>query len=928
MRKIKRIFALVLFLAFCLTVTSCSKKSTRNTVVPYGDLNLDAVIAESADKDIKLTNKDLYTRLRAEGYSIFLNEIKKAAYSNELAAIEALINSSSIDELSNDELKNLSFKPDTAITADEYTELKADYKEAISNSILSSIFSSNSTYTVNSMTDKEVKIAISKYIESMARDGYTITAENIKYSDSDNDDTLELNLALIPSDIINKLLLSHAENLYAQKELFKIAGLEYITNDEGEEEKNNFYYFDEEDLENIYDSTYKTYGTYKAIIITYNSRRDALNSLAKLGTDITADSYLTLYNNYYSCYGTQTIDSEKFEYVVSEDENELNEISNSVNTLITETLEDGEFLTEPRNVAGKYVLAYRISTEYDYNDVDYKDLDAQVKESVTEKIKTDIIKGNANSYVNTCFNEYIENADLEIYDPFFEYRFRNSYTNQYDLIEASNSNVGGNLIFKLNDYEYTVENFYNTALKENANSLIPEYFQLEYALKYQDEFLEDETIDNNKKTLSNAIKDFKANKNTACPSEIGLETFLLHSYGYTTEENVLKYNLNGKSCLSAYKAKVVFDEWATEDHKISQTAEKILNNILEIGNETYKELFNMDVDHILINIDYDANGTPDDPAKFLTKLSADKQDLFKAEVERLIKAIYTEATYEAYEDNKIIDTLTYIVSQFNKGADLLSNPSDNWDNYKTNFNFMLTAEKLAANGDITQDSVSNFVKPFADYLKEMYKKADGTESLKLDDNGNFFINTVGKLDEASDVDKLTFESLCPTVFGYHLIVLNEFDGPNSLKFTENNDTNGYQSKIQVLLSEDKDNEENNVYVELSSYNDSADGKTANLNQLFIYYVQLKNGVSSSLDSNIETILASIFKGAIDTYCSDNFQTLLLLDELNISSTNADVAKYINTERDYYANLVISYDEESKYVDWIDPEMDWARPNQK
>ncbi len=934
MKKFKRLFTFLVLVILLLTIASCGgKKSTRNTTVPYGEMDLSTIVAKSNDKNIELTQGTFYSRLRAKGYDIFFEELKKVVYSKELNALKELIKSSSFSDLSETTLKNLSFK-ETPITARDYDDLKKINLEYLSNSILSSIFSSSNIYTINGKTDKEIQKNIDQYVDSMLRKGYTINKNNISYTDSDGDGTAEIDLIKIPQNIIDNLLIARAENLYAQKELYKIADLEYIKNDDDKDERNSNYLFNEENsIIPTYNNSYKTFGDFKAIIITYNSRRDAMESMKHLSGKITAanveESYLTLYNDYYSGLGTKDINSDEFVYTVSEDKNELSEISSSISTLITDTLEDGEFLTEPRNINGKYVLAYRISSTYDYEEKEYADLSETQKTEVTEKIKTNLIRANASSYTSTAFNQFIKNNSLEIYDPLFEYRFRNSYTNYYDLINKNNENVGKDLIFKLNDVEYSVYDFYAIASSRLASTVITEYFQQEYVLNYKDEFIKEETLKNNKNEIDTAVSNFEKNKNTTYPKEIGLETYLLNAYGYPTKDDVLKYYYNAASCLSSYKAKVLFNEWTTEDHQISDDAKKVLNRILSIGNNAYSTLFEMNVDHILINIDYNADGTPDDPNRFVAE-HPEIKDRFEQAVTNLAQAIYKEATYISYKENKLYDTLAYIVNQYNKGADLLSStstPKDNWDNYKKDFNFILRAEQLASSSDITQDSVSNFVVPFADYIKDMYQKASKDE-VKLDDNGNFFTVADGKLENENDYSKITYETLCKTVYGYHLIVLNSFDGPDSLKFTKDNDSNGYQEKIQVLLYEDPDDEDKNVYAELSSYNNDAEGDEANINQLYIYYVQSRNGSSSSLDSNIVSLLSSLFSTPIEKYTSSNFQTMVLLDEINITSTDEKLSKLIGVERDYYANLVIDYDSTSDYIDWIAKDMDWKRPNQK
>lgn len=936
MKSFKRILSFALVGMLGVSLASCGKEK-RNTVVPYEGVDLNATIATS-DKDITLSNKELYTRFRVKGYDLLLEEIKKDIYKDEITAVNSLISSTSYSDLSDSAKKVLAYNNDdesNTITEERYNELKELYTEDISSTLANNIFASSDKFTVDSLSDKEKEQKIQKYIDSMTRTGYEISKEDIEYTNADNDKIIEINLAKIPSDILSTLVLTKAEQLYAKKALYKIADDEYLNAGTEDEEKNSNYLFYEDNLAASYNSSYKTFGNYQAIIITFNSRREAMQAMENLGTDITSenalDAYLALYNSYYYAYGTQTKEdvetSKLFNFTVSLKENQLDEISSSVNTLITETLEDGEFLTEPRNLNNKYVLAYRISTTYDYNEKDYDDLDDAQKAEINTKVKNNLVDANGGSYINVALNKAIEASEIEIYDPFLETRFRNTYTDYYDLISIDNQNIGKNLIAKINGTEYTVSSFYDTAVSRFGASVVTEYFQQEYALKYLDEFVDEETIEENKKALADAIKAFKKGDNETYSKDAGLETYLLGAYGYADEESVLKYYYNANSCLSSYKAKVIFNEWATDNHEISDSAKLVLERILEAGNQNYDDLFAINLDHILINIDYNADGTPDDPDKFIAE-HPEIKDEFEAEVTNLMQALYKEAICEDYKDNSLYETLKYLSNQFNKGAKLRSDSTKTWDDYKTKFNFLLTVEQLAADADIDQDSVSNFVVPFAEYVKEVYKKANG-DDLKndIDDNGNFITPNAGLLEDADDADEITAASLCKTVYGYHLLIINSYETPEKLSFTkEANDENGYQSAIQVLLYEDTEDSANNVYVTLDAYNSLDD--EASLNQLFIYYVQSKNGIESSLSESISTLLSALFKDAIAAYSSSNFQTMLLLDELNITSSNEAIKSLVANERNYYANLVIDYDQESEFIDWIDPEMDWSRPDAK
>ncbi|MCI5582608.1 MAG: hypothetical protein MR357_02700 [Anaeroplasma sp.] len=974
MKLFKKVLSVAFIGMLAFTFTSCSNSTKRNTIVPYGSINTSnpqtvaSIKTKTTNTELSLNEADFYTRLRKNGYDVFTEELKALLYEKELNALKALLNASSVNELTNEQKEILSLSKelvdgtyyvnhenvtDSSIITKYFDEIKEYYSATLSKNLATKIYGYNSLKTYESKEQKDIDLVVEKYIESMARIGITITKDQIVNKKDTDKNLVLIDYTKLPEKAYYSNLITLAENIYSSKKLFEIADLEYLHEGTDEETKNTSYYlFKDETIESSYDSSYKTYGTYRAIILTFNSRREALNHVQKvLGTtgidttskDTALNSYISLYNSYYAYRGNHNADSDEFKYTINEYINDLDDISASINTLITETLDNGEYLSEPRNIDNKYVLAYRIDTNYDWGNssskTDLKDLSTEDQKEVKRLLQQKSILNTASSYASTAFKELIKESNLEIYDPYYEYQFRNSYSDYYELSQ----NFDNNLIFKFEvngqSKSLTVDNFYKLVSAKYGASIITEYFQLEYAYLYKDEYVENDTIDSNKETIENALKEFNKNNNQTYPKEIGEETFLFANYGYNSVDNVLKYYFTAKACLSAYKAQVIFDSWATEDHNISDDATKVLDRILAAGNAKYSELFNIDIDHILINIDDDGDGSPDDPEAFIATLAnAEIVEAFKNAVANLAQAIYSEAIYEDYDDNDMIDNLTFIVKEFNKGSALRSNPNKTWDDYKTvtlgntdiTFHFLLTAEQLASSGDITQDSVNNFVVPFADYVREMYSKASNTESLSIDSHGNFFTPTDGKLTTAEDATKITYDTLCETVFGYHLIVLNSYSGPSSLKYTETNDTNGYQKEIEILISEgdDEDSDDDNIFVVLNSYNDNS--KVANINQLFIYFVQSQNGVSSSLDSSINTILKSLFSESIEIYTSSNFQTILLLNELNISDITAsdEIKNLVNIEKNYYINLVTEYEDDSKFASWIDDSLDWVRPEQK
>ncbi|MDE7213816.1 MAG: hypothetical protein K2N42_04485, partial [Anaeroplasmataceae bacterium] len=374
----------------------------------------------------------------------------------------------------------------------------------------------------------------------------------------------------------------------------------------------------------------------------------------------------------------------------------------------------------------------------------------------------------------------------------------------------------------------------------------------------------------------------------------------------------------------------VFDEWAQkledgtypEKPTIDTTKLNILENLLAAGNANYSNLFSINIDHILIFIDDDGDGSPDDPKDFIKNFSASQKEEFNKALLDLANAIYDEANCEELtKSNSTLDILKYIVGAYNRNEKLFSHPDQTWENYKK-YNFLLTAESLSSSGDTTQSNVGNYVKEFGDYVKALYKKAVEND-LKIDDKKSTFYFT-----ESLDKAPSKFEDLCATQFGYHMIVVNNYSTPSTTKSLESSDTYEYYKNIEVLLNEkDKDTSDDNIFVVVSdTYNDKED--TATMNQLFVYYVQKQKSASSALDSTLREVLSSMFDEAISRYTSSNFQNFLLFKELNITSDSATLSSQLANYDAYLKRVSQSYEADDDYESWYGNTLDWSRPYEK
>lgn len=965
--------------AATIALASCGGEK-YNQVVPYATLeaSFDTKVA-TANNNLSLSLKQYYTSLRNLGYDVFETAINKHLYKAELDAYKDMLYAKTTAELQHKEatLNALKYVKDGKalyeITEEKYAELREELLEAVNTSLASAIFSSGVEETINNLTEEERNTNLLKFVNSQNQLGVEITKDDISWFGKDNVNyELKESSKLVQfeystlhklEDLVNGYLLNQASYLSSRKGLYQIADVEYVYDEDKEDEKKNSYYiFDQDDIKSYYSANYKTYGTYHAVVIQFNTLKEALNAINKVtgssklssDKDTARQQYLDIYNDYYSFKENLTAPKA---YVVSKDENELSDFNSSIQSLIKDTLKDNEYIIEARNLNSKYVLVYKFDTQYELYDgeeneqLEYNKLSADQKAELDVKIKEDMLKANQVSYLAENRDNLLKASNIKIYDPLFETKFYYSNSDFYEKITDTVLSTSQN-IFSMGDYNYTVSDFYNEASSKYATSIINEYLTLEYTNQYYDKFVEQHYIDSdlhdtNVANLESDISTFENGGKSQYPASVGLETYLVGTYGYQTKDDVIKYYYDARQARTTYLARYVFEEWNGDNNTVSTVAkEGFLNNLLETGNETYSTLFEINLDHILINIDDDGDGSPDDPNKFLAK-NPDIADDFKAAVQELAKALYLESINEAYSGNTLYEVLTHIKSDYERGLTLKSDPTKNWDQFKE-YNFLLTVEKLASSSNITEASVANFVEPFADYVKNIYKFASASEgnskaNKSYDDGIYYFVYEDGEgnltghtASTAEDVSYVTYDSLCMTNYGYHMLILNSYTLPRETTSKKSDDTTASLKNITVNLHKYKDDDDKEViiYVLMDGYNEESKN-AANFDQFFIYYVQKENGDSSSLDSNITSLLGRMFDKVISTYVSSNFQNYLIMKTLDTKVNTTAILNvslkqlYVDALAQNYEYALTEYGTDDTYVGWlIDDAEDlakWARP---
>ncbi len=529
MKTLKKLSLLLVAFLCMVSLASCQEPEVRNTSVPTADLNSSAVIATSGDYSV--TNDIFYAKLRVNGYTTVLNKIKSTLFSSELEYVKGQINLG-----------------DATVN---------DYEQDLFDVYASDVFGTSSADSIEAFDEDELTTLFEKLIDKYNNRGILLTKEDIKYS-IEND---KVKFTYIPQEIIDEALINIAVRKAAKDALEKIVDSERIEDDE-KKLVTNSNYISPANLKSYYESNTKTYGTYRAIIIQFNNLNEARNAIAAVENELgplndanALTFYAKLYNTYYN-YRSQleltdpfanSNDSSKTVFEVTEDKDELTSISSSVKNLVTTTLdEDGQYIKEPFNQNNKYVMVYRGKTEFDINKrfgisdnnevIEWDDLEAKNAEEFTKlkaEIREELIDNKVSSYTTTILSKRIKAADIEVYDPFFEFKFKGDYDKEYELIDPSK--FDNNNIFKIavtnsesstqETYTYSVQDFYNDQTKLSGLTIVVDQLVLDYVYDLKDKFLDSDKINDLEAELDKSISSFEKNENTAYPSAVGLELY-------------------------------------------------------------------------------------------------------------------------------------------------------------------------------------------------------------------------------------------------------------------------------------------------------------------------------------------------------------------------------------------------------------------
>ena len=825
---------LVLFVG--ISLVSCQEEQTTDTYnknVSYGELS-DSTVYATLD-ELTLSEKALYNELRVNGYDYLFDEM-----------IKTLVNPTTLNLNHEDE----------------------DTQKALIKLINEDCYGTDDEEEINRMSSSTKNTNELKYIDQMYLAGVKDLTQSNLYTENNLKHYLQ---ELAQIEYARKALTSPTSKYYWGSK-YQTENNEALKDSEGKDLKNP-YYISEETIETTYNSTKNKELTYNVVIVGFDTLAESQAALKNALADnvISYEEAKAIYTAKY-----QYKDNSESNYLLTDAD--LSDYNTNLINLV-KNLEAGQYKYNQQ--FGNKV--YLVFLQAEKGEVKYEELDDVAKALAKKEIVDEIIDGKlTSSFISTLLVEAVYDSEVEIHDYVYDvlYSVENSEHTRLDQSKWDNS-----LVAKINGTPIYVKDFYALLESKIGVTTAMDYFTSEVLLANEAiNVLTDEEKEAITKNYNEIISAFEQDGYTTnnLPASIGKDVFLFIYFGQMSEEDVIKY-------MSSQK---IWEKYATT--KPSHEYYELVEKVGKLYDDNY---FDLSVKHILLTVDFNGDGNPDDPELFLKDLPESKRANFYAELKGLFNKILTEVhTIVNNGHANLQDALDYVLKAYyvtdvtDPQAKLIST-GEYWKDLRTVYNFGLTIEDL---GSVNNSTASKYVSEFGVGVKALYEELKAAGTLNKD-----FLATTAE-------DKY----LIKTSFGYHMLAAYDTTAAPSAKFEAEDDktTNPVYVNIKVEI----DDEEEIVENAYSSNN------YPSYNQIKIYVSQLNSEAGvEDLPIAVETYINKFYSSFTSKYNNDTFKNILLAKtELNIvfasEDNNEKFAKFLDIQVKQYNN----YADPSQSTDFL------------
>lgn len=583
--------------------------------------------------------------------------------------------------------------------------------------------------------------------------------------------------------------------------------------------------------------------------------------------------FLTMYNLMYSGYKDEiAVDSTLTSLLANEDllltYDEIEALNASLPTLMYDTLgsyedyKDGSdstlyytyepfrYDTSSNETAYYLVLNLAKFEETDLEDFDgtEADLVAIIGQDLYDEYEQEIIQDtlDSSSFVSNILVQLRQDNSFDIYD----YYLGKDYTSidsDFEINETGSETV----VASYGDVEITADDLFSFAFENNSTmyaiyaaqtkALVAAHFADLYCTdgetcEYDVSSNTSDLMEEHRSTLAQVESDFDE---SFYATYYTFAEYLYLAYGVSnTDDMLFDYYV-----MSSLQPLLIYDEIVDSDYAI-------LNELLSLSQPYYDNYFSLDVNHLLIYVDRDQDGSPDDYEEFYEDLEDQAAyDALIADFEAAIRL------YLDVEDNTM-STLEEEYAEADRDDAI-------WGDY-VSYGFELSYEEL---GETTyNDALETYVSPFVDALVEVYQNYT--------------------LEENVELESYLADQLYETVYGLHLILAEpgtDFEQPSAkFEMTYDDDENPEYLAGLVNANDELTFEQVKIYADYRFYEIASD------------YADLEELYGLEQPDMPEELLE-----AIDYYFADLYDATYVIGYLNqIIVDQLTVSNYVNEDSTY------------------------------
>ena len=471
------------------------------------------------------------------------------------------------------------------------------------------------------------------------------------------------------------------------------------------------------------------------------------------------------------------------------------------------------------------------------------------------------------AYISEVVNKLYEEIEVDIYDPVVRILYEQNYG--YDGTE---DNKSGDVVATVDGTDITVSDFYARLEKSYGINISLDLLSNEYLLNSEKYSITEDDRDSYQTQFEDIISQFSANNfaSAGFPATMGREKFLLLAFGSRTNQEAIN---------QIYVYPELRDQYL-KDYE-AHYGEDVYENLSELAKLQYDNYKSMNVSHLLIYVDQNGDGNPDDPQDYLDSLDALGQQAVLEGLVDLVEILYEKVGYYSTFANGF----QTLAAEFNNSGRILRgndvppvNPDDpkldiqpelTWARFRQ-LGFYLKFENLSS--PIT--NTSNFLSSQQRLDEVFYNRAmsmyNPDASLPLLD---LYENVITQ-EELANVK---------SSFGWHLILNTSVRESASVMYSQYADTNG------KYVSED--DETLNFYNSLTEW--------VSPNQVKFYLIESNSEEGIQLPSTVQTAFNTQFSPILTRYQSTFMQRELvfkLIEDADFSGNQGarfDVIREIN-----------------------------------